>query len=940
MRAPQDSLKARAAGARPVRGTTGRPRRAPLAAAVLLLLALVAPSQAAFLQAGGDAARTGQVGRGPEHPDVALDLMLPRQPIAGVAPLVFGGAIWVLDEGGITRVDLATGEAELAVPLESAPLGFASDGSRFVVVMADHRLSLVRGYGLDGMQQWGWSPSFSLIVGGDAYRFRCSDPALREGKVWVACTAEPANDIPSSPGQVARSSRFFVARLDAEKGPGSGGEPDWQWHKGIVHETLGPPLAAGSGAGFPASASVSIIQGLAVVGESVVAVTREVKASLLRYNDTAWGFDDRSGLLRWTRSTNDSGLAGGGRGTADPPVGLVAMRDVVSSAPAGLGPSGYLSMERFDALNPSSGQAFWGVALGAEDDDPVGYEYSSEVAAERDLGAAPAVLTDGVFAASRQTIYRFQAVDGVLVARYTLPEAGDAWGHSGLVVAGDALFARSWSARESDSRLAGNATIHAFAAGTLAPRWQLRVAMPAELETMPAAQFAAGDGLLALLLASGRLVVLGATPASLAPSVGLSTPYPAPGQVVSADLAATRPGVQGPATMFRADWGDGTVTDWQASPVLAHAYAEAGDRTARFEARNDAGQSAGVEAVLHVGGARPEGPGLLAQAFAPANLPWTLGALLLVLGMAGGLARPLLRRRREAEEARLQAAAQAAVRGVRGPPAPGATFLGKYRVVRELGRGAFGSTWLADHEGLGRQVVVKQLHPEWSAVAEARSRFAREARILAALDHPNVTRVYDAEHVGGAWYIVMEYVDGGTLEERLRQGPLPLAEAARVTSQVLDGLAYIHARGVLHRDLKPSNVLLTSAGEAKVADFGVARSSAVQSTMLTGSGSPPGTPLFMAPEHARGEPGDARSDLYAVAATFYQAVAGRSYLGDVDLANPLDLLRAVAERPPDLPVAGLPAAVDAWLARGLAKRPEDRYAGAEAMAAALRAALA
>ncbi|HEV8361318.1 MAG TPA: serine/threonine-protein kinase, partial [Candidatus Thermoplasmatota archaeon] len=269
-------------------------------------------------------------------------------------------------------------------------------------------------------------------------------------------------------------------------------------------------------------------------------------------------------------------------------------------------------------------------------------------------------------------------------------------------------------------------------------------------------------------------------------------------------------------------------------------------------------------------------------------------------------------------------------------PVPGDVFLGKYMVERELGRGAFGAAWLARHLRLERPAVIKQLHPEWSSLPEARARFEREARILAALDHPRVTRIYDVEGAAGAWYLVMEYVDGGSLEQRLEGGPLPKGEAVRIMAQVLDGLAYIHGQGVLHRDLKPSNILLTRAGEAKIADFGVARSSDSRSAGLTVSGSsPPGTPLYMAPEQVRGQPGDARSDLYAAAVTFYAMAAGRFYLGAMP-SDDLELRRAVAERPPALPLEGLGAGLNAWLAKGLAKAPDARFATAEEMADALR----
>lgn len=274
-------------------------------------------------------------------------------------------------------------------------------------------------------------------------------------------------------------------------------------------------------------------------------------------------------------------------------------------------------------------------------------------------------------------------------------------------------------------------------------------------------------------------------------------------------------------------------------------------------------------------------------------------------------------------------------KGVQAHPRPGTTFLGKYDVERELGRGAFGTVWLGVHRKLHRRVVLKQLHPAWTVVPEARARFEREARILAALDHPRVTRVHDVEETGGAWFIVMEYAEGGSLAERVASAPLPPAEAVRLFSQVLEGLAYIHARGVLHRDLKPSNIFLTASGDAKIGDFGVAWSPSM-GTAITGSGTSPGTPGYMAPEQLFGGPVDHRADLFASAASLYEAVTGQHYLAPF-LSDPLTFRRAVASQAPDLPRAGLSPELNAWLARGLAKAPEDRFPDAASSRAALMA---
>lgn len=273
------------------------------------------------------------------------------------------------------------------------------------------------------------------------------------------------------------------------------------------------------------------------------------------------------------------------------------------------------------------------------------------------------------------------------------------------------------------------------------------------------------------------------------------------------------------------------------------------------------------------------------------------------------------------------------------PPAAGQVFLGKWLVERELGRGAFAAAWLATDLALKRLVVIKQLHPEMAATPEARDRFRREAQILAALDHPHVVRVYGAEHVADAWFLVMEYADGGSLADRARGGAIPVRDAVAVTAAILDGIAYIHAKGVLHRDLKPDNVLLTANGSVKIADFGVARSEGADSPFVSRSeSSSQGTPYYMAPEQIRGRPADARADLYAVGVTFHRLLHEAAYV-DADPDDLFDLRRAIVERPPR-PVPGLAPALQAWLTKALAKDPAERFQEATEMRAALLAAAA
>ena len=306
-------------------------------------------------------------------------------------------------------------------------------------------------------------------------------------------------------------------------------------------------------------------------------------------------------------------------------------------------------------------------------------------------------------------------------------------------------------------------------------------------------------------------------------------------------------------------------------------------------------------------------------------LPWALfvgGGLLLALAL---VAVPLV-----------------LLRGRSAPvvlPAPGALFMGRYLVDREIGRGGFGAVWLATHTKLGRKVVIKQLQPGWAADEKAVERFRREARLLAKLDHPHVVKVYDAEEMQGQAFIVMEYVEGGTLGE-LRPKPVALPALARIGAELLDALSAIHAAGVVHGDLKPDNVLLAADRTVRVADFGIARpaETGAMRTMAYGVGEPVGTPLFMAPEQLEGAAPMPASDLYAAAAVVHHVATGRLLFTPA----PMDIESARLAHARGAPDAGegiLHPALVAWIRRGLARDPRDRFASADEMLEAWHAAV-
>jgi eukaryotic-like serine/threonine-protein kinase len=260
---------------------------------------------------------------------------------------------------------------------------------------------------------------------------------------------------------------------------------------------------------------------------------------------------------------------------------------------------------------------------------------------------------------------------------------------------------------------------------------------------------------------------------------------------------------------------------------------------------------------------------------------------------------------------------------------------GHYEVDRELGRGGMGAVLLARDIELDRLVAIKVLPPDLAAHADLRERFLRETRTAAGFNHPNIVSVHAVEEADGLLCLVMEYVDGDTLTQRVRRGgPLSPAEAVRLLEETGWALGYAHSRGVVHRDVKPDNILIERAtGRALITDFGIARSSAADG--LTRVGEVIGTPQFMSPEQAAGEDLDGRSDLYSLgvvgffaltAKLPFQAPTAQALLGmHLTQAPP-----SVTSLRPDLPAA-LAAVID----RCLAKDPDDRFAGGEALVSAV-----
>ncbi len=276
--------------------------------------------------------------------------------------------------------------------------------------------------------------------------------------------------------------------------------------------------------------------------------------------------------------------------------------------------------------------------------------------------------------------------------------------------------------------------------------------------------------------------------------------------------------------------------------------------------------------------------------------------------------------------------------------APLELSFGKYRVTRLVGRGGMAEVYEGVHPDLGRRVAIKVVLPQLAETQGFEERFRREARLVASLRHPHIVQLYDFDVVDGRAYMVMEYLDGGTLGDRLqamkqRGDLLPLAETARILDAIAGALDYAHGQGVVHRDIKPGNVLFTVDDQPVLSDFGIAylEEGAVR---LTATGGIVGSPAYMAPEQATGQPLDARTDLYALGVVLYEMATGRV---PFEGKTPTVVLLKQVQEPPPPPTdlnPNLPKSVAAVILRALAKNPDDRFPTAGALAQAFGAALA
>ncbi len=261
--------------------------------------------------------------------------------------------------------------------------------------------------------------------------------------------------------------------------------------------------------------------------------------------------------------------------------------------------------------------------------------------------------------------------------------------------------------------------------------------------------------------------------------------------------------------------------------------------------------------------------------------------------------------------------------------ASGSLLAGKYRIREEIGHGGMGIVYRAEDIKLGRPVALKFLPPEWTRDKNARERFIQEARAAAALAHPNICTVYEVDDSEERPFIAMEYVEGETIREKTRRGPLPLEEALALVSQAAEGLEAAHCEGVVHRDIKSSNIMVTNKGQAKIMDFGLAKLRGGSS--LTGEGATIGTVAYMSPEQARGEKVDYRTDIWSLGVVLYEMVSGElPFRGERDVSL---LYAIVHEGPHSLKEKKPPVPPDLQrvIGQALDKDPDSRYQTAAEM---------
>ncbi len=269
----------------------------------------------------------------------------------------------------------------------------------------------------------------------------------------------------------------------------------------------------------------------------------------------------------------------------------------------------------------------------------------------------------------------------------------------------------------------------------------------------------------------------------------------------------------------------------------------------------------------------------------------------------------------------------------RAPDLTGCALDGRYELHALIGEGAFGRVYRGRDRRLARSVAIKVIKPWWADDPDWVHGFEREAQLMARVSDPGIVQIFDVGYATEGLYYVAELVDGESLQERLRAGPMAPGQASDVAEQLCSALGHAHAQRIVHRDVKPANVLISRDTKVKVGDFGVARLGEGSSDVLAAT--IVGTPRYMAPEQARGRGTSAATDVYSVGIVLYEMLAGRPPFQG---GSPVELAMAhLHDRPAPLPPS-VPEPLMEVVERALAKDPAGRYADGIEMAGALRAA--
>src|SRR5258705_13404185 len=274
-----------------------------------------------------------------------------------------------------------------------------------------------------------------------------------------------------------------------------------------------------------------------------------------------------------------------------------------------------------------------------------------------------------------------------------------------------------------------------------------------------------------------------------------------------------------------------------------------------------------------------------------------------------------------------------------------AESIAHYRIIKKLGSGGMGEVYLALDTKLDRKVAIKVLREDSLAEEKLKKRLLREAQAAAKLDHPNICAIYDVNEADSVTFIVMQYLEGESLAEKMVRKPLELSTALALAEQAAEGLAEAHAHGVVHRDIKPQNMMITPRGQLKILDFGLAkqmRSSdsvdfeAPTATLLSSPGHVVGTMPYMSPEQLQGEPLDARSDIFSLGVAFYEMLAGKHPFQDKSAAVTMSRIMLSDPIPTEQFHAQVSPELQALLSKMLCKDKGARYQKAQDLLTDLR----